>query len=91
MPVPTGLPSFLIVPGAIEAVVSVVITVEKHVRRRRSSSAFSHKAPVRLPLVRGVLRAPGARQTAPTSIRVDPREKQRKKGRRREGGENGGL
>lgn len=37
--------------------VSVVITAERHVRQRRSSSAFSHKASVRLPVVRDYARA----------------------------------
>lgn len=43
-----SFPSFLIAASAIDVVVSVVITAGRHVRRRRSSLAFSHKALVRL-------------------------------------------
>ena len=77
MPVPTGLPSFLIAPGAIAAVVSVVITAGRHVRQRRSSSAFSHKAPVRLPVVRG--RGACAHQVAVSKRRSEKEKERREK------------
>lgn len=51
--------------------VPVVITAGRHVRQRRSSSAFSHKAPVRLLVARELRQVTGAKRKVDRAERTE--------------------